>query len=116
MRLGVVWRALLVLLLDALTLLLLSQALDGFVLDGAATAIGAAALIGLLNALVWPTLARLALPLTVLTLGLGALLLNGALVAFAFDVLPGAEIDGVFEGIVVTIAMAAVTAVAYGLM
>jgi uncharacterized membrane protein YvlD (DUF360 family) len=116
MRLGLVWRALLVLCLDALTLLLLSQALDGFVLDGAASAIGAAALIGLLNALVWPTLARFALPLTVLTLGLGALVLNGALVTLAIDLLPGAEIDGVFEGTVVTIAMAAVTTVVYALL
>ena len=115
MRLGVVWRALLVLLLDAATLLLLSQALDGFVLDGAANAIGAAALIGLLNALVWPTLARFALPLTVLTLGLGALVLNGALVTLAIDLLPGAEIGGVFEGTVVTIVLAAVTATVYAL-
>ena len=64
------WRGLLVLLLDACTLLLLSQLLDGFVLDGAASALGAAALIGLLNALVLPVLVRFTLPLTVLTLGL----------------------------------------------
>ncbi len=115
MRPSVFWRALLVLLLDAVTLLLLSQALDGFVLEGAADAIGAAALIGLLNALVWPVLARFALPLTVLTLGLGALVLNGALVTLAIDLLPGAEIDGVFEGTVVTIVMAAVTAIVYAL-
>ena len=38
---------------------------------------------GALNAVVWPVLARFTLPLTVLTLGLGALVLNGALVAFA---------------------------------
>jgi uncharacterized membrane protein YvlD (DUF360 family) len=116
MRPGVIWRALLVLLLDALTLLLLSQALDGFVLDGAVSAIAAAALIGLLNALVWPTLARFALPLTVLTLGLGALVLNGALVTLAIDALPGAEIEGLFEGVVVTIAMTAVTAAVFALL
>ena len=109
-------RGVLVLLLDALTLLLLSHLLDGFVLDGAGSALGAAALIGLLNALVWPALARLALPLTVLTLGLAALALNGVLVTFAIDLLPGAEIDGVWEGILVTIAMAAVTATVYSLL
>jgi len=111
-----IWRGALVLLLDALTLLLLSELLGGFVLDGAADAFGAAALIALLNALVWPALARFALPLTVLTLGLAALLLNGALVTLAIDLLPGAEIEGVFEGTVVTIAMAAVTAVVYALL
>ena len=37
--------------------------------------------IGLLNALVWPALSRLALPLTVLTLGLVGPILNGLLVS-----------------------------------
>ena len=69
MSLRILGRGLLVLLLDAVALLLLSELLAGFVLDGAAAALGAAAAIGLLNALVWPVLARVALPLTVLTLG-----------------------------------------------
>ncbi|HEX6753346.1 MAG TPA: phage holin family protein, partial [Solirubrobacterales bacterium] len=116
MNLRAIWRALLVLLLDALTLLLLSEAMPGFVLDGAPAALGAAALIGFLNALIWPVIARFALPLTVLTLGFAALLLNGLLVTFAIDVLPGGEIEGVFEGVVVTIAMAAVTAIVYALL
>jgi len=116
MSLRDVWRALLVLLLDALALLLLSELLSGFVLDGPKAALGAAALIGLLNALVWPALARLALPLTVLTLGLGALLLNGLLVTVAIDAIPGAEIGGVLEGTVVTIALAALTATVYALL
>src|ERR1044072_4315092 len=98
MNLRVIYRSRLVLLLDALTLLLLSEVLSGFVLDGAAVALGAAALIGLLNALVWPALARFALPLTVLTLGGAALVLNGGLVTFAIDVLAGAVKDGGLEG------------------
>ncbi|MGC1165853.1 MAG: phage holin family protein [Solirubrobacterales bacterium] len=116
MSLRVVRRGVLVLLLDALTLLLLSELLAGFVLDGAANALAAAALIGLLNALVWPVLARLALPLTVLTLGGAALVLNGVLVTFAIELLPGARIDGVLEGTVVTIAMTAITALVYALL
>ncbi len=78
MSLATIRRGVLVLLLDAGILLLLSEVLEGFVLDGAATALGAAALIGLLNAFVWPALARLALPLTVMTLGIAALVLNGS--------------------------------------
>src|SRR5215212_7371481 len=109
-------RGLFVLLLDAGILLLLSQLLDGFVLDGARNAIAAAALIGILNALVWPAVARFALPLTVLTLGIGALLLNGLLVTFAIDLLPGAEISGLWEGVVVTLAISAVTALVYALL
>jgi len=108
-------RGLFVLVLDAGILLLLSEILDNFVLDGARNALAAAALIGLLNALVWPTIARLALPLTVLTLGVGALVLNGLLVTFAIDLLPGAEIAGVWEGVVVTLVISAVTSLLYAL-
>ena len=111
----VIRRAAFVLLLDAAILLLLSEILGGFVLDGAGAALSAAALIGILNSLVWPVLARFALPLTVLTLGLGALLLNGLLVTIAIDALPGAEISGVLEGTVVTIVIAAVTTGLYAL-
>jgi uncharacterized membrane protein YvlD (DUF360 family) len=109
-------RGLLVLLLDAVILLLLSEVLEGFTLDGAGAALAAAASIGLLNAFVWPLLARLALPLTVLTLGLAALVLNGALVTFALNLIPGAEVSRVFDGIVITIVLAALTAVVYSLL
>jgi uncharacterized membrane protein YvlD (DUF360 family) len=105
-----------VLLLDAGILLLLSELLNGFVLDGPATALGAAAMVGLLNALVWPTLARLTLPLTVLTLGAAALVLNGLLVTVAIDLLAGAEVSSLLDGIVITIAVAALTAAVYSLL
>ena len=116
MSLRILGRGLLVLLLDAVALLLLSEVLPGFVLDGAPAALGAAAAIGVLNALVWPLLARVALPLTVLTLGLGALLLNAILVTVAINLIPGAEVAGVPEGIVITIGISALTAIFYSLL
>jgi uncharacterized membrane protein YvlD (DUF360 family) len=109
-------RGALVLLLDAAILLLLSEVLDGFVLDGAATALGAAAMIGLLNAFVWPLLARLTLPLTVLTLGIASLVLDGLLIYLAIDLLPKAEVATVLDGIVITIVIAAATAAVYSLL
>ena len=48
-------------------------------LASSAEALVAVALIGVINALVWPLLARLTLRLMVLTAGLLALVLNGAL-------------------------------------
>jgi uncharacterized membrane protein YvlD (DUF360 family) len=109
-------RGVFVLLLDAGILLLLSELLDGFVLDGAATALGAAAMIGLLNAFVWPALARLALPLTVLTLGIAAIVLNGVLAMLAIDLLPQAEVATVADGVVITIVVAAITSAVYSLL
>ena len=64
---------------------------------------------GVLNALVWPLLARFALPLNVLTLGLASLVLNGALVLFAIDALPGASLEGLGEAIVVALGLTALT-------
>lgn len=104
-------RAVFVTLLDAVVLLVLSWILAGFELDGPGSALLAAALVGVLNALVWPALARLALPVNVLTLGLGGLILNAVLVGLVIDLLPGAEIDGVFGAVVVTILLAGTTAV-----
>ena len=106
MSLRILGRGLLVLLLDALALLLLSEVLSGFVLDGARAALGAAAAIGLLNALIWPVLARFALPLTVLTLGArGAAPQRRSSSPSRSTSCPGPQLDGVLEGIVVTIAM-----------
>src|SRR4029079_11778944 len=104
-------RAILVTALDAAVLLVLSWLLDGFVLDGPGSALLAAVLVGVLNALVWPALARLSLQLNVITLGIGGLVLNAVLVALVIDLLPGAEVGGVFEAVVITIALAATTAV-----
>jgi uncharacterized membrane protein YvlD (DUF360 family) len=114
--LKLLWRGALVVVLDAAALLLLSQVLEGFVLDGPGAALGTAALIGVLNALVWPLLARVALPLTVLTLGGAALALNGLFVTVAVDWIPGAHIGGVLEGIVVTVGVTALTALFYSLL
>ena len=102
-------RAVVVLLADALALLILSAALPGFELDSAGAAITAAVVIGALNALVWPVLARFTLPLSVLTLGLATLVLNGLLIAFAIDLVPGAEIKDPWTGVAVALGIALVT-------
>jgi uncharacterized membrane protein YvlD (DUF360 family) len=103
------FRAAVVLLADALALLLLSAVLPGFELDRPGAGLAAAAAVGVLNAVVWPLLARLALPLSVLTLGLATLVLNGVLVVFAIDLVPGAEIKDVWTGVGVALGMALLT-------
>lgn len=50
-------------------------------------------LIAVLNALLWPLLIRVLLPLTVLTFGLGSLVLNGAIVSLAIKVVDGSAPD-----------------------
>ncbi|HVO53679.1 MAG TPA: phage holin family protein [Solirubrobacterales bacterium] len=116
MGMRTITRGALVLALAAATLVVLAALIPSFVLGGLGSAFAAAIAIGLINALLWPSLVRLTLPLTVLSLGLGGLVLNGLLVAVAIDLLPGAEIGGILDGIVVTVALAAVTSVAYALL
>jgi uncharacterized membrane protein YvlD (DUF360 family) len=50
-------------------------------------------LIALLNALLWPLLIRLLLPLTVLTFGLGSLILNALIVSLSIDIVDGSAPD-----------------------
>src|SRR4051794_21001741 len=97
LRVVVVW------LLTAATLMLLGALLPGLEVKDALAALAAAAVIGLLNAFVYPLLIRIALPLTVLTLGLGAIVLNGLLVLFVGSLEPGFAVNDLGTGIVVAL-------------
>lgn len=76
------------LLVSALGLWLASALVPGIVVHGAGTLLGAALLLGIVNAIIRPLLVLLTLPITVLTLGLFLLVINAAmlgLVAAMFD-------------------------------
>jgi len=76
------------LLIGALGLWLASELVPGIVIQGAWTLIGAALLLGIVNAVVRPLLVILTLPITVLTLGLFLLVINATtlgLVAWMLD-------------------------------
>lgn len=76
------------LLIVALGLWLASELVPGIEVNGAGTLLGAALLLGIVNAVVRPLLVILTLPITVLTLGLFLLVINAAmlgLVAWMFD-------------------------------
>ncbi|MFL5827600.1 MAG: phage holin family protein [Thermoleophilaceae bacterium] len=109
-------RVLLVWLLTAGTLLLLSALLPGVQVKDFGAALAAAAVIGLVNAFVWPVLIRIALPLTVLTLGLGVVLLNGAMVLLVAELEPGLHVSSLFAGIVVSLGVTLVNTVVTSLL
>ena len=89
-----IWRVLILWVASAVLLLVLAWLFPGFDLRDFWSALAAAAILGLLNALVWPLLVRFALPLTVLTLGLAPLFLNGATVLLVAWIVPGVTVDG----------------------
>src|SRR5262245_24908227 len=63
--------------------------IPGFDLPSFGAALLCTGLIAIINALLWPLLIRIVLPLTVLTFGLGSLALNAAIVMASVDVVDG---------------------------
>ncbi len=89
-------------LINTAALMVLAWVLPGFSVESWWSGLALAAVLGLLNVLVWPLLIRVALPFTVMTLGFGVLFLNGVFVWLASDILAGSvRINGLWTAIVV---------------
>jgi len=82
------------LVITALGLWLADAIIPGVVIPGWGSLILAALLLGLVNAFVRPVLFVLTLPITVLTLGLFLLILNGISLALVAGLLPGMSVSG----------------------
>lgn len=92
-------RLLLIWFCNALALLTVAFVLPGVHVDGYLAAMTAALVLGLINTLLRPLLIVLTLPVTVLTLGLFILVINGLLFWFAGTVLKGFQVDGFWFGL-----------------
>jgi uncharacterized membrane protein YvlD (DUF360 family) len=82
--LGFAIRAAALLAVQALVLLALAAILPGLEALSFEAAVLVAATMALINAVLWPVLTRVALPLTIVTFGLGSLALSAGMVALAF--------------------------------
>jgi putative membrane protein len=87
-------RLLLLWILNAIALLAVTWLLPSIQVTGFGAALIAALVLGFINTLVRPVLAILTLPITVLTLGIFYLVLNGLLFWLASALLPGFEVAG----------------------
>jgi uncharacterized membrane protein YvlD (DUF360 family) len=105
LRIVVIW------LLTTAVIVALGALLSGVNVKSVPAALAAAALIGLLNALVWPLVLWFVLPLTVMTLGLGVVLLNGAVVLLASAIAPGFEVTSLAAGVVLALTVTVVNTV-----
>jgi len=103
-------------LVSGLAVLLTSKLLRGFEIKGFFTACIAALFIGLANALLWPILFFLTLPITVVTLGLFTFVINGMILKICAALLPGFKIDGWFTAIFGSIALALVGLVLHAVL
>lgn len=81
-------------LIATVAVLLTAYFVPGFKVSSFGAAMVAAVVIGFVNMIIWPVLAFLTLPLTILTLGLFLLVVNGISLKIAAALSPGFEING----------------------
>ncbi len=75
--------------------------------------LGVAVLFGLVNALIGPLLRLISLPLTLMTFGLFALVINGALLALTAGLSDALEVGGFLGVIVAAVLISILTSVLY---
>jgi len=90
---GAALRGLLLWLLVTLIFWALAAVLPGIEVPSFGAVLLTTALIALLNAVLWPVLIRVLLPLTVLTFGLGSLALNAAIISLSINLVDGSAPD-----------------------
>lgn len=80
--------------INAVALLLVANIVPGFTIDSFYSALIAALVLGLVNALVRPLFLILTLPVTILTLGLFTFVINAFMIWLVSTVVKGFTIDG----------------------
>lgn len=82
-----------------LAILLCAYLIDGIHLSGFFSALGAAAFLGILNALFRPLLILVTLPINILTLGLFTFVINAILLLMVSGVVSGLQIQGFWSAL-----------------
>jgi putative membrane protein len=85
--------------INALALLLISQIIKGIEVDNVLSAFVAAAVLGVINAVLRPVLLLLTLPITILTLGLFTLVVNGLMLYIAGAIVEGFHVTGFWSAV-----------------
>lgn len=92
-------RILIKILLNAAAILLAAYFLDGIVVRGAAAALIAGLVLGIVNAIVRPVLLILTFPITLLTLGLFIFVVNAICLALTAALVPGFEVGSFWSAL-----------------
>ena len=96
-------RLLLIWIVNAGALLILSYLLPAVQVDSFITALWVALLLGLVNTLVRPILVLLTLPITLLTLGLFLLVINGLMFYWVAQMVEGFRVSGFGTSVVAAV-------------
>ena len=83
--------------------------IPGVAIDSTTTLIVVSIVLGLVNTFVKPVLIILTIPLTILTLGIFLLILNGLLVLLVGSIVPGFHVSGILTAILFSIVVSLVS-------
>jgi putative membrane protein len=95
--------------INVFALFVVEYVVPGFLLKDVWTAIVAAIAIGIVNTLIKPVLQIIALPISILTLGLGALLVNVLLLWGTSKLIPGFYIANFWTALAASVVLSLVT-------
>lgn len=87
-----------------------SYIIPGVKVESLTTLFVVAIVIGIINAFIKPILVILTLPLTIITLGIFLLVLNGLLILLVGQIVPGFEVSGLLSAILFSIVVSLVGA------
>jgi putative membrane protein len=99
-------RFLISLLINGLIIYAGAAIFSGIHVTGYGEAVIAALLLGIVNFFIRPLIVILTIPITILTLGLFLLVINGAMVLLVDGLLDGFNVDGLIWGILLSILLA----------
>ena len=95
-------------LISALAILAASYILPGVHVTSFTAALVTAFVLGIINAFIKPILLILTLPITIVTLGLFALVINALMVILAAKIVPGFKVDGFFWALIFSMVLAVI--------
>jgi putative membrane protein len=97
------------LLINGLAVFIAGYLLPGINIDSIWTALLVAIVLGVINMFIRPILVLLTLPITVLTLGLFILILNGLLVILVSNIVPGFTVDNIWWAMLFSLVLSLVS-------
>lgn len=87
-------------LINALAIAITTYLVKGIEVSGPGAVLMAAALLGIFNAVIRPVLIILTLPITIITLGLFTLIINGALLGLVSFLIKGFVVQGFWPAVI----------------
>lgn len=103
------------LLVSALAVILSAYILPGVKVDGFATAVVVAVVLGVANMFIKPILILLTLPLTILSLGLFTFVINAVLVLLVSNLVSGFKVEGFLSALLFSLVLSIVGAFLHSL-